>query len=38
MATLESLTFDNRALKALPIDEDERNFVRAVPGTLQVHW
>ncbi len=33
MAALETLAFDNRALKSLPIDEEERNFVRTVPGT-----
>ncbi len=37
MATLETLKFDNRALKNLPIDEEERNFVRTVPGNNSAH-
>ena len=32
MSSLESLRFDNQVLKRLPIDEDEQNYVRTVPG------
>ena len=32
MATLETLNFDNLALRTLPIDEEKRNFVRQVYG------
>lgn len=32
MATLESLPFDNSALRALPTDQEEKNYVRTVPG------
>ena len=32
MATLETLNFDNLALKALPIDKEVKNFVRQVSG------
>ena len=30
MATLETLNFDNLALKSLPIDPEEDNFIRQV--------
>lgn len=30
--TIESLQFDNLAIRTLPIDKEERNFVREVPG------
>ena len=36
MATLESLAFDNRALRSLPLDKEERNFERAVSGTSRM--
>lgn len=32
MATFETLKFDNKALKSLPIDPENENFVRQVPG------
>ena len=32
MATLETLKFDNRALRSLPIDKEEQNYVRTVTG------
>ena len=32
MSTLETLAFDNRALKKLPIDQEKDNYVRSVPG------
>ena len=32
MATIETLNFDNLALRALPIDAEEDNFVRQVSG------
>lgn len=32
MATLESLPFDNSALRALPLDPEERDYVRTVHG------
>ncbi|XP_013794175.1 selenoprotein O-like isoform X2 [Limulus polyphemus] len=32
MTTLETLEFDNLALRRLPIDQEERNFVRVVEG------
>ena len=32
MATLESLHFDNKALRSLPLDKETENFVRQVPG------
>ena len=32
MATLETLNFDNLALRTLPIDSEERNYVRTVAG------
>lgn len=30
MATLDTLHFDNLALRALPLDQEEENFVRQV--------
>ena len=30
--TIENLTFDNKALRSLPLDEEKRNFIRTVPG------
>ena len=30
--SLESLAFDNRALQKLPVDQEEGNHVRTVPG------
>ena len=33
MATLETLKFDNRILKSLPLDREEQNYVRTVQGT-----
>lgn len=32
MATLETLNFDNRALRTLPIDKEVKNYVRQVSG------
>lgn len=32
MATLESLNFDNRALRSLPVDRDEEIYSRSVAG------
>ncbi|EDO49000.1 predicted protein [Nematostella vectensis] len=32
MATLETLTFDNLALRSLPIDKETKNYVRQVEG------
>lgn len=32
MSTLETLNFDNLALRRLPIDTEERNYVRTVNG------
>ena len=32
MSTLETLKFDNLALRSLPIDPEEENYVRQVPG------
>lgn len=32
MATLETLQFDNLALRSLPLDEEKENYVRQVPG------
>jgi len=32
MATLETLKFDNRVLKSLPLDREEQNYVRTVQG------
>lgn len=32
MATFETIKFDNSALRCLPIDSDEENYVRQVPG------
>ena len=34
--TLETLKFDNLALRALPIDTEEENFIRQVLETSQV--
>ena len=38
MATLETLKFDNGALKSLPIDGDEQNYVRTVAGKPLHLW
>ena len=35
MATLETLKFVNRALERLPIDKEEKNYVRTVAGELE---
>ena len=32
MSTLEELSFDNRALKRLPLDAENGNYVRSVAG------
>ena len=32
MTTLETLNFDNRVLKSLPLDREEKNYVRTVQG------
>ena len=32
MATIETLKFDNVALRLLPIDSERKNYVRRVPG------
>lgn len=32
MATLDTLQFDNLALRSLPLDEEQENYVRQVPG------
>ena len=32
MTTLETLNFDNRVLKSLPLDREEENYVRTVQG------
>ena len=32
MTTLETLNFDNRILKSLPLDREEKNYVRTVQG------
>ena len=32
MTTLETLNLDNRVLKSLPLDREEKNYVRTVQG------
>lgn len=32
MTTLETLNFDNRVLRSLPLDREEKNYVRTVQG------
>ena len=32
LMTLETLKFDNRVLKSLPVDDDKDNYVRSVEG------
>lgn len=32
MTTLETVNFDNRVLKSLPLDREEKNYVRTVQG------
>lgn len=34
--SLETLNFVNTALKSLPIDENEENYVRSVPGRIYI--
>lgn len=34
MSTFETLTFDNLALRTLPIDKEKRNYVRTVSGAV----
>ena len=38
MSTLESLPFDNSVLRALPLDSEERSYVRTVQGTDHAAW
>ena len=34
MSTLETINFNNRALRSLPIDKEDKNYVRTVQGKV----